>query len=205
MFFPGVRLLLPFILVIGCSCSSKTAVTVSLVEKLNPGILSRSAWEAMLPLPFPDHHPGRITIHHEGTLLTENDDAARKIKGIQRWGMGPDRNWADIPYHFLIAPDGKIYEGRNVYTAGETATEYDPAGHLLICCLGNLDEQALPEAQLNALIRLVAYASAKYDIPLSTLAAHKDYSTQTGCPGRNLYPLVKDGTIRQRAAALLRH
>jgi len=55
--------------------------------------------------------------------------------------MGPDRKWTDIPYHFLIAPDGTIYEGKSVYTVGETATEYDPTGHLLITCLGNLEVQ----------------------------------------------------------------
>ena len=205
MYFPLARLLFPFVIFLACACSNTKQIMPSEAEKFYPGIIPRTAWDAAAPRTFARHVPNRITIHHEGTTLTEKDDAVRKIRNIQRWGMGPDRNWADIPYHFLIAPDGKIYEGRNVHTVGETATEYDPTGHLLICCLGNLDEQPLPEIQLNALIRLVAYVSAKYELPVSTVAAHKDYSGQTSCPGKNLYPLVKDGTIQQRAAEILRN
>ena len=184
--------------------STQDIVTEETTEmRLYPGIIPRMAWNASEPRPFPSHTPVRITIHHEGTKLEAKDDAARKIKNIQTWGMGPDRNWADIPYHFLIAPDGKIYEGRNVNTVGETATEYDPTGHLLICCLGNLETQPLPEAQLNSLIRLVAYSSVKYEIILDSLASHKDYSNQTNCPGKNLYPYVQDGTIKKEARKLV--
>jgi hypothetical protein len=64
----------------------------------------------------------QITIHHEGTRLEDTADARRKIRNIQIWGMGKDRNWTDIPYHFLIGRDGTIYEGRNPMTVGETAT-----------------------------------------------------------------------------------
>src|SRR5690606_24280021 len=83
------------------------------------------------------HVPEKITIHHEGVVFTDSMNAPEHIKNVQVWGMGKDRNWVDIPYHFLIAPDGTIYEGRNVYTIGETNTEYDPTGHLLISLLGN--------------------------------------------------------------------
>lgn len=167
-------------------------------------ILPRSSWNAAEPKPYKQHIPVRITIHHEGTKLDSADDAARKIKNIQTWGMGPDRNWADIPYHFLIAPGGTIYEGRNVYTAGETATEYDPSGHLLITCLGNLEQQPLPPAQLQSLIRLTAWCSAKYKLPVDSIAGHRDHSTQTTCPGKNLYPYLQNGYIRTEVKKLLR-
>ncbi len=145
----------------------------------------------------------QITIHHEGTKLEITDDAARKIKNIQTWGMGKDRNWVDIPYHFLIAPDGTIYEGRNVFTVGETATEYDPTGHLLITCLGNLEQQEVPSAQLAALTRLIAYCCKKYNLPLETLASHRDHSAQTTCPGKNLYHYLQNGYIRTEVKKLL--
>jgi hypothetical protein len=169
----------------------------------DPVIVPRSGWNAAEPKPYKEHTPVRITVHHEGTRLLVTDDAARKIKNIQTWGMGPDRKWADIPYHFLIAPNGTIYEGRNVNTVGETNTEYDPTGHLLICCLGNLEEQELPKEQLSSLISLIAYVSKKYKIPYETLAAHKDYSTQTNCPGKNLYPLFQNGYIKAEVKKLL--
>jgi hypothetical protein len=166
-------------------------------------IIPRSGWNAIEPKPYKQHTPGRITVHHEGTRLTVEDDAARKIRNIQVWGMGKDRNWADIPYHFLIAPDGTIYEGRNVYTVGETATEYDPTGHLLITCLGNLEEQEVPEAQLKSLVQLIAWCVDKYKLPLETLGTHRDYSKQTTCPGKNLYHYFENGYTKKATYKIL--
>lgn len=174
------------------SCSPARKATVAA-----PAIVPRSGWNALEPRPYKEHIPVRITIHHEGTRLEDTADAARKIMNIQRWGMGKDRNWTDIPYHFLIGRNGTIYEGRDPMTVGETATEYDPTGHLLINCLGNLNQQPLPESQLKSLIDIIAYACQKYNISYETIASHKDYSTQTTCPGENLYVHVKSGYIKE--------
>lgn len=187
------------VLLYGCCPAKKTTAS----KAVNPVIVPRSGWNAAEPKPYKSHVPVQITIHHEGTKLEVTDDAARKIKNIQTWGMGKDRNWADIPYHFLIAPDGTIYEGRNVFTVGETATEYDPTGHLLITCLGNLEQQEVPPAQLTSLIRLVAYCCKKYNLPLETLASHRDHSSQTTCPGKNLYQYLQNGYIRAEVKKLL--
>ncbi|MGN6420927.1 MAG: family 10 glycosylhydrolase [Pseudobacter sp.] len=167
-------------------------------------IVPRAEWKAAEPKPFKQQTPVRITIHHEGTRFDSTKDAAQHIKNVQTWGMGTDRNWADIPYHFLIGRDGTIYEGRSVYTTGETATEYDPTGHLLISCLGNLEEQELPAQQLEALEKLIAWACRKYNISPDTIASHKDYSRQTDCPGKNLYIHLQDGSLKTKVLSLLR-
>jgi hypothetical protein len=179
--------------------SKKKAVAANEVT-----IVPRSGWNAAPPKPYKQHVPVQLTIHHEGTKLEATDDAARKIKNIQTWGMGLDRNWADIPYHFLIAPDGTIYEGRDVFTVGETATEYDPTGHLLITCLGNLEVQEVPAAQLRSLVGLTAWCCKKYKLPQETIASHRDHSKQTNCPGKNLYAYFENGYIKKEVAALLR-
>lgn len=166
-------------------------------------ILPRSNWNALPSKAFKSHTPVRITIHHEGTQLDMDADAAKKISAIQRWGMGPDKNWADIPYHYLIAPNGTIYEGRDPLTVGETSTEYDPTGHLLICCLGNLEVQPLPDQQLQSLIRLTAYTAERFKISADSIASHKDYSKQTNCPGKNLYPYIQNGFIKKEVKKLL--
>ena len=185
-------------LLLSCHPSRKT------VSSPAPVIVPRSGWQAKEPLPYKPQVPVRITVHHEGTTLLATDDAARKINRIQAWGMGPDRNWKDIPYHFLIAPNGTIYEGRNVNTVGETNTEYDPTGHLLICCLGNLEQQEVPAAQLASLVKLIAYCSVTYHIPLNTLATHRDHSKQTNCPGKNLYAYFTSGYVMKAAKKELR-
>ena len=186
-------------LLMGCASLKKSATVYNDVS-----IIRRSGWDALAPKPYKAHTPVRITVHHEGTRLLKSDNAAKKIKAIQKWGMGPDRKWADIPYHFLIAPDGTIYEGRAVTTVGETATEYDPSGHLLITCLGNYNEQEVSAETIQSLTKLIAYCCSKYTISLETLSTHKDNSAQTTCPGKNLYLYFENGTIKREAVRLLR-
>ena len=181
------------------ACTSQKKLTA--VSTLN--IIPRAGWTANEPRSYKQHVPVRITVHHEGTRLEVTDDAAKKIKAIQVWGMGPDRSWVDIPYHFLIAPDGKIYEGRAVITVGETATEYDPTGHLLITCLGNLEQQEVPSAQLASLIKLIAHACKKYNLPYETISTHRDNSTQTTCPGKNLYKYFENGYVKAEVKKLI--
>lgn len=182
------------------SCKTSKPATSALPAV---SIIPRAEWKAAEPKPFARHLPVRITVHHEGTKLLPADDAVRKIKGIQTWGMGPDRKWADVPYHYFIAPDGKIYEGRDVYTVGETNTEYNPSGHLLICCLGNYEEQEVPAEQLNSLIKMIAWSSKTYKIPVETLSTHRDNSKQTTCPGKNLYRYFENGYIKEEVGKLL--
>lgn len=167
----------------GCSSSSD-------LVKIEP----RSKWEALDPLPFKAHVPVKITIHHEGEFFPDNENSAVHIKNTQVWGMGKDRNWSDIPYHFMIAPSGVIYEGRNVYTAGETNTTYDPSGHLLITCLGNFEEQKVTGEQLQSLINMIAYCCIKYQIDPETIKGHKDYA-DTLCPGKDLYKYIENGYL----------
>ena len=186
-----------FLFLVGCSSSKK----ITSGNEIN--IVPRSGWNANEPRDFKKHTLSRITIHHEGTMFELKDDAAKHIKNVQVWGMGPDRNWTDIPYHFLIAPDGTVYEGRDVYTVGETNTEYDPTGHLLITLLGNFEVQEVNPAQLDALIKLLAYSSKKYELPYETIASHKDYSKQTSCPGKNLYQYLENDYIKLAVKKLL--
>lgn len=167
-------------------------------------IQPRSSWGAQPAKTYKKHQPVRITIHHEGgRVLTENDDAKKRLKNIQTWCMGPERNWTDIPYHYLIAPDGTVYEGRNVLTVGETNTDYDPTGHLLISFLGNYDEQELNDSLVNTLTDLIAYFCIKYDIDPATIASHRDYCGHTGCPGKNIYPYIESKTIVNSVKAKL--
>jgi hypothetical protein len=168
-------------------------------------IIPRSGWQASEARTYKKQGaPVKITVHHEGgRVLPDTADAARRLKNVQTWCMGKDRNWADIPYHFLMAPDGTIYEGRDVNTVGETNTEYDPTGHLLICFLGNYGEQELKPQALDILTKLIAHFCKKYDISPETIATHRDHSTQTTCPGKNIYPYFENGYVKKRVVELL--
>lgn len=174
------------LVIISFSCSSST-------ESIK--IIPREEWKAAPAKPFQSHIPEKITIHHEGTVFDPaKKNAAEHIKNVQTWGMGKDRNWADMPYHFMIDFDGNIYEGRNVFTTGETATTYNPEGHLLITCLGNFEVQEVTEKQLESLINLIAYCCEKYNISPDTISGHKDFA-ETACPGKNLYSYIQSGYL----------
>lgn len=174
-------------------------------EKANiVAIVPRSGWKANEAKPYKQQVPVQITVHHEGgKVLAATADGGQRLKNIQTWGMGPDRNWTDVPYHFLIAADGTVYEGRAATTVGETATEYDPTGHLLICFLGNYDEQQLTPELQDVLTRLIAYLCRKYNISPETIATHRDHSKQTTCPGKNIYPYFENGAAKKRVKELL--
>lgn len=167
-------------------------------------IQPRSTWNAAEPRAYKQHVPVRITVHHEGgKVLADTASATTRLKNVQTWCMGPDRKWTDIPYHYLIGADGTVYEGRNPLTVGETNTEYDPTGHLLICFLGNYNQQLLNPNLLNTLTRLIAHFCLKYNISPETIATHKDYSKQTTCPGPDIYSYFQNGYIKKEVKRIL--
>lgn len=162
-------------------------------------IISRDAWQAKPAKSYIKHKIERVTVHHEGgRILKVEEDATQRLRNIQSWCMGPDRNWTDIPYHYLIAPDGTVYEGRDVLTVGETNTNYDPTGHLLISFLGNYNEQEMNENLENVLVNLLTHFCEKYNICPETIATHRDYTEHTNCPGQNLYPYFENKSIITR-------
>ena len=106
----------------------------------------------------------------------------------------PKPMWADVPYHFYIAANGEVAEGRNIGFVGDTNTEYDPTGHVLVTCEGNFEEEEPTEEQMQAATQLVVWLAKKYHVPSENINAHRDYA-QTACPGKKLYKRV--GEIRK--------
>jgi hypothetical protein len=143
-----------------------------------------------------------ITLHHQGEPFKPGTDPQQYLRNLQTWSRGT-KHWLDIPYHYIIDLDGKIYEGRKIDYAGDTNTEYDPTGHALIEVVGNFEEVEPNQQQLDAVVRLMALLAKKYDVTLDHIASHRDFSTQTVCPGANLYRYVQDGYFRHKVALRL--
>jgi len=125
----------------------------------------------------------------------------KRIKTLQRWCI-QKKGWPDIPYHFKIDFAGRIYRAREIRFAGDTNTSYNPAGHALICLMGNYERQTVNQKQLQAVVHLCAWLCQRYGIAPSRIKAHKDYA-KTLCPGRNFYRYVRNGTIVNQVTALL--
>jgi hypothetical protein len=136
-----------------------------------------------------------ITLHHSGDPkpMTLQDDPIKHLRALQTWGKNA-KNWWDVPYHFLIMPDGTIYEGRDYHYMGETNTSYNPMGHFLICCEGNYEIQEPSPAVLKSIEDLMAWAVSEYHVPLDHIYGHYQLA-QTDCPGKNLKKYLEDGTF----------
>lgn len=144
----------------------------------------------------------KITIHHGGVFVAKSDDPREYMRHLQKFSM-EEKHWIDIPYHFCIDLQGRIYEARDLKYAGDTNTEYNPDGHALICVIGNYEKQELSPFQLASLVQLSAWLAYKYHLSPNAIAGHKDYSNETVCPGKNLYRYLQDGTIKKRVSTLL--
>jgi hypothetical protein len=49
------------------------------------------------------------------------------VPPMQGWGQR-EKKWPIVPYHFLIAPDGRIFEGRPIAYEPDSNTKYPLRG-----------------------------------------------------------------------------
>ena len=177
-----------------------------------PTILSRKEWNAKDPRGEGKVHDiNCITIHHTAVAQNLKLPIEKKLQNLQRFSQNEERlasgkmkpAWIDVPYHFYIAVDGKIAEGRPIKFASDTNTEYDPTQHATIVVEGNFENEQPSAEQQASLQAMVAWLSVKYDVPVARIKAHNDYA-KTACPGVNLkklLPELRDKVAEQTAAA----
>lgn len=176
---------------------ASSASTQPAVKK--PETITAQAWGSD-PLPIPDerkHTPKFITIHHAGVDWKQGSDPYEKIRNLQAWGKKSvedgGKDWPDLPYHFLIAPDGRIFEGRPVEYEPETNTNYDVRGHIGVQLWGNFQTQRVSPQQVASAVNLVAWLAQEYEIDTSLIGGHRDVAEGTTCPGDDFYRYLEDG------------
>ena len=98
--------------------------------------------------------------------------------------------------------DGQVYEARDTRFAGDTGTNYDPAGHFLVVVEGNFEVDVPTAAQLDALVRVLAWASVEFNVSPATIGGHRDHAA-TLCPGGNLYPYIASGELASDVLSLV--
>ena len=159
-------------------------------------IVPREEWGSE-PQPFPDsrkHTPNRVTIHHAGVDYKPGTDPAKFVKNMQGWGQR-DKGWPDLPYHFLIAPDGRIFEARDLQYEPDTNTKYDLKGHIGVEMMGNFQSQRVSPKQIESCVNLVAWLCQEYKIDPTRekIGGHRDVAPQqTTCPGKDFYRYLED-------------
>lgn len=154
-------------------------------------ITRRSAWGTMTPkyaLMDQDWNYHTIAIHHSGNggakIPTEIESKHMSSKG-----------WYDVGYHFMITPDGKIYEGRHLTFKGSHVNKAN-TGKIGILVMGDFQHQLWDwdddptKKQLSSLNSLILTLKSAFPT-ISKLGGHRDYNA-TACPGDELYKLIPD-------------
>ncbi len=168
-----------------------------------PRIIPKEEWGGEPPTTeIEEQTISYITIHHGGVFVAEDKDPEQYLQNLQKFSTA-EKGWIDIPYHYMIDLQGRVYEARPEKYPGDTNTEYDPKGHLLICVIGNYEEQEPDSTQIESLAWMTAFAAYKHSLSLDVVASHKDYSGQTVCPGKNLYKFLSDSTLFKKASLYL--
>ena len=164
-----------------------------------PPIVAAGEWGSR-PQPIPDarkHTPKFVTIHHAGVLWEAKVTPAAFVRNMQSWGQ-QEKGWPDLPYHFLIAPDGQIYEGRPLTFEPESNTKYPLAGNIGVEMMGNFEQQRPDPRQLAACAQLTAWLCDQFGIATPLVRGHKDAAPgQTSCPGKDFDRYLTDGQFRR--------
>jgi hypothetical protein len=181
------------------------------MQTARPPVISRTAWGSPDGPASPQWPPEyatvkHIIIHHTVNQNTSSDWASvvRSIWVYHAQSLG----WGDIGYHYLIDPDGVIYEGRaggDDVVAGHTR-DFN-TGTLGIAWLGCFDPGACADvgggaaptaAAMEAATALLRWKAQQRDLDLQgsatddrgriyqVLSGHRDHMA-TNCPGQWLY------------------
>jgi hypothetical protein len=182
------------LLVAGCS----TRPAVLKEQHFPESIITMKQWGG---IPTPDslarkHTITSITLHHQGETFTRDRDVPSYLRNLQKWSRS-EKKWIDVPYHYIIDFDGNVYEGRDIRYAGDTNTSYDPAGHALVEVVGNYEDIAPNERQLETIVKLFSWLCITYNVPPDSINGHKDVAQGTVCPGKYLYPFLQSGFFKE--------
>lgn len=135
-----------------------------------------------------------IAIHH---AASSEDATPEQIARFHVYARG----WPGIAYHYLVAPDGRIYK---CWPA--TMRTYCVRGHnthcLCVCLLGNREAQPAPEVQMRAAVELVRQLADAYRVPPERILGHREFpDAATACPGRH----IDMSSFREHVIAFGRH
>lgn len=168
---------------------------------------SRRSWGAgtviqgrTLPLGIPK----KITIHHTADqaemLSLAGRDTRQYLKRLQNHYQ-KNRKYADLPYHFIISMDGKIWEGRSIrYQGAHAGNNILNKGNIGIALVGDFDRQVPSRSQGHSLKALIASLCSRFHLDAGDVFGHGDLKS-TDCPGKHLRRMLPQFT-QQLAADL---
>jgi len=164
-----------------------------------PYMYSRTAWDAR------SADTSDMTTRGEGDCLifhhtawnfssTSLSDCAEEIRDVQDYHMD-DNGYADIGYHYVIDPSGRIWRGRSDNYEG--AHTYSNNENIGIVVLGDFEgywgvgANRLTDDSFDAMCSLSKWLAYRDSLDLPIAYNHSDFSS-TVCPGRYMEYYVWD-------------
>ncbi|MDH4396727.1 MAG: peptidoglycan recognition family protein [Limnobacter sp.] len=156
------------------------------------GIVPRARWGLLTPkhqnLEY-DWNYHSIAIHHSGNKGYKNP------KQIEDYHMR-NNQFDDVGYHFMVSPEGNIFEGRNLLHKG-SHVKASNTGRIGILVMGDFDEQwwdeddELTPKQLNSTKKLIKTLKQHFNI--RELGGHREFLPGSGytCPGNVLMNIIE--------------
>lgn len=164
-------------------------------------IIERPSWGARASGKLdPDWDYDSIVIHHSGNW------GAKDPKEIEKEHLG--NGSAGVGYHYMIHPDGRIFEGRSILYKGEHVAGAN-SHKIGVLMMGDYDEQwwdfddELSKSHLDNLKRFIATLK-KHFTGMKYLGGHLEFAAAHGmkrtCPG-NLLMAQMDGLRKSSGLA----
>ncbi len=150
-------------------------------------LITRAEWKAEAPRSNRRKQtPKSIIVHHTATK-TDLFQGHKSILSIQNYHRN-QKGWNDIGYHFLIGPQGELYEGVPVNQVG---THAGPSNQdsIAICLVGHFSQERPHPQALATLQALTRNLVRTHSISAGEITGHKDHKKKD-CPGESIYSLL---------------
>ncbi len=166
------------------------------IEPIDPtpiesfAVVPRAGWtRAGIARPheaFPMNGVRRITVHHDAMVssdLRSTADVAARIERHRRFHV-ENRGWADIGYHYVVDPQGTVWEARPLDRQGAHVRNHNEH-NIGVMMLGNFEHQTPSLPALHSLDRFIPHLMRRHNVGASSVYTHQEFAP-TLCPGRNL-------------------
>ncbi len=169
------------------------------------GVIPRSSWTRAQPKRWDTNPMGRvnrITVHHDGMspfLSMSSSASAQRLEAIRNAHVSSN-GWADIGYHYVIDPAGRVWEARPISLQG-AHVKYNNEGNVGVMVMGNYEEQVPTLASSGSLDEFLSALMRRHRVPVGRVFTHQEIRP-TACPGRNLQRVME--STRSRGGALAR-
>lgn len=159
-------------------------------------IIARATWGARFGRGSPDPGAeGRVVIHHSQRPHLEAGATygaeVQAIRGIEEFHVKTN-GWDGIGYNFLVAPSGRVYEGRGWANKGAHAGPGVNGTSIGICLLIDGERTSPSDRMIQAVRALITRGIRNGEISERyVLSGHRDHMGTT-CPGGKVYARLQD-------------